>query len=324
MKEHLTLSIRELALLKSNPQEYYKKQLEESKSYSHKPHLGSLPHDRRTNDPDKLKERLDAIDERLKETDKQIKEIEKEMESFDGKGTAQKDIQNNIDEVQAEIDSKKEEISNLTAEYDVDMEDALGTWEEYASGVENGDLDISPSLDKIPEPPGMDEWSDEEIDDHLEAYINDSMEQVYEDIATISEPLEWFKGKTVEEVMQPELEGAFEESIQTLRNANYDINELISTSDYSGMDTGSLYNNMFGDLADKLDDIREAHRVIDADQKFIDEETERMNNSSSSDSPQYNELNRKLEKLQRERQDYLDERDRTETKRNGILDKQKE
>ena len=46
------------------------------KSYSHKPHLQELPHDRRTNDPELLQERIDACDEKIKETEEKIKEME--------------------------------------------------------------------------------------------------------------------------------------------------------------------------------------------------------------------------------------------------------
>lgn len=50
--------------------EYILKAME--KSYSHKPHLAELPHDRRTNDPELLQERIDAIDEALKELEYDI------------------------------------------------------------------------------------------------------------------------------------------------------------------------------------------------------------------------------------------------------------
>ena len=40
-----------------------------NKSYSHKPHLAELPHDRRTNDPELLQERIDACNEKIKETE---------------------------------------------------------------------------------------------------------------------------------------------------------------------------------------------------------------------------------------------------------------
>lgn len=74
MKENPRLNIKELALLKTNPEKYYKKYVD--KSYSHKPHLQELPHDRRTNDPELLQERIDACDEKIRETETKIKEME--------------------------------------------------------------------------------------------------------------------------------------------------------------------------------------------------------------------------------------------------------
>lgn len=47
-----------------------------TKSYSHKPHLASLPYDHNTNDPEKLKERKEELEKRIKDTDKQIKDFE--------------------------------------------------------------------------------------------------------------------------------------------------------------------------------------------------------------------------------------------------------
>lgn len=52
------------------------------KSYFHKPHLGSLPHDRRTNDPEKLQERIDEIDRRVKDNNKKINELKEENDEF--------------------------------------------------------------------------------------------------------------------------------------------------------------------------------------------------------------------------------------------------
>ena len=48
---------------------------EAKKSYSHKPHLASLPHDRRTNDPELLQERIDAIDERMADNLKKMDDL---------------------------------------------------------------------------------------------------------------------------------------------------------------------------------------------------------------------------------------------------------
>ena len=56
-------------------EEKQKKGKKGRKSYSHKPHLGSLPHDRRTNDPELLQERIDEIDRRVEKIDKDIQDL---------------------------------------------------------------------------------------------------------------------------------------------------------------------------------------------------------------------------------------------------------
>ena len=76
-EKNLTLNIRELVLLKQYPEEYYEQEL--LKTYSHLPHLADLPYDRRTQDPDKLQERLDAIDEKLEEEYTNINKLKKEV-----------------------------------------------------------------------------------------------------------------------------------------------------------------------------------------------------------------------------------------------------
>ena len=64
------LSIRDLALLKSNPEKYYEKQL--NKSYSHKPHLADLPGDHRIKDEELSKKRLSKLIEKINKNELDI------------------------------------------------------------------------------------------------------------------------------------------------------------------------------------------------------------------------------------------------------------
>lgn len=83
MEKKITLNIKDIALLKSNPEEYYKKQMEQDiKSYSGKPHLQKLPYDRRTNDPDKLKERMDKAKEEYEKMKDESDKIGEELEEL--------------------------------------------------------------------------------------------------------------------------------------------------------------------------------------------------------------------------------------------------
>lgn len=78
------------------------------KSYSHKPHLGELPYDLNTNNPDELKERLDACKDGLKEAEKELKDKEKES----------KDLGNRIDENEQSINELKKENEELQSNVD--------------------------------------------------------------------------------------------------------------------------------------------------------------------------------------------------------------
>lgn len=53
------------------------------KSYSHAPHLGSLPYDRRSNDPEQLQERIDEIDKRIEQEKTTQEKLQKELEDVD-------------------------------------------------------------------------------------------------------------------------------------------------------------------------------------------------------------------------------------------------
>ena len=84
--------------------------LTNEKSYSHKPHLASLPYDHNTNDPKKLQERLDACDRQIKNWEIVIKENE----------NAIKDVNNEIDDLKKdnkEIEKKMGELQGLYDEF---------------------------------------------------------------------------------------------------------------------------------------------------------------------------------------------------------------
>ena len=151
MKEHLVLNIKELALLKSNPQLYHRKYIVDSKSYSHKPHLGSLPHDRRTNDPDLLQERIDACDEKIKQTEKEIKEMEEAL-NYDKKIYVQANIDELLDCCKEFIDGKYSEKALLEAadrdrmfgktQYDILIDSIKSIHPDFEANGKNHPLDI--------------------------------------------------------------------------------------------------------------------------------------------------------------------------------------
>ena len=86
------------------------------KSYSHKPHLAELPHDRRTNDPELLQERIDAINEKLEEIEDEIDFQESNIRGSERAMESDREFFNEL------IDTGKEDINKLK-ESDFDIND---------------------------------------------------------------------------------------------------------------------------------------------------------------------------------------------------------
>lgn len=86
------------------------------KSYSHKPHLAELPHDRRTHDPEKLQERIDAIHEKLEEINDEIEFQESNIRGSENTIESDREFFNKL------IDTGKESINSLK-ESDFDIND---------------------------------------------------------------------------------------------------------------------------------------------------------------------------------------------------------
>ena len=109
------------------------------KSYSHKPHLAELPHDLNTNNPDELKERLDACKEGLKEAKKDLKDKEKESGALDSQikeneqsindlKKENEELQNNVDHINSTMSQVYEHFDKVSEDAKKDAED-LKEWE---------------------------------------------------------------------------------------------------------------------------------------------------------------------------------------------------
>ena len=260
---------------------------ETGKSYSHKPHLGSLPHDRRTNDPEKLQERLDAIDERMEANDDEIKKLEKEREEL---VTQHQDFQN-------EINEKEEEIVHLSEDYEGVMGDAAELWEEFKEQAEMGGFDIEPTYENAP-----DDWEEEDFDEFAEEYKEDMLAPMYDLDARIDD----FFEASPEDLMDPE-------SLGNLKALNNDINSFME-SGFLDEDTQALYGNLFDDSIDIIEDMKEAQNVIDMDLKFLEENKD---TSDLNSNPKIKEIDDRLDQLYMEQDDYVEERKRTEAKKEG-------
>lgn len=140
--------------------EYLLKTIEEyteEKSYSHKPHLAELPHDRRTNDPKLLQERIDAINEELEQAEEMV-------------GTelwVQEERQRQIDELTQQNKEWKNQIEQ--------METISNKFKDYNAELKPKALEqvdkILDELDKALEnkPLGSDPWAGQDAN----YYLND-------------------------------------------------------------------------------------------------------------------------------------------------------
>lgn len=127
----MKLNIKDIALLKSNPLEYYKK------SYSHKPHLAGLPYDLNTNDPDKLKERLKACKDGLKEAEKELKDLQEFKGNVESVEQYNKEIQEKSEAKLNKIKEQWERVRN-NPYYSEDIEEFVESgMEDFIDDMEN-------------------------------------------------------------------------------------------------------------------------------------------------------------------------------------------
>ena len=253
------------------------------KSYSHKPHLGSLPHDRRTSDPELLQERIDAIDERMEDNDKEIRKLEKER----------KELLNQHQDINDEIEEKEKEITKLQEDYEGKIGDAIELWEEFKEQAEMGGFDIEPTYENAP-----DDWEEEDFEEFAEEYIEDNLAPMYDIDSRIDTFVE----------MAPE--DFDSESIRNFITLNEDLNSFLE-SGFLDEDTQSIYGNLFEENIDIIEEISEAQKVIDMDRNYLDENS---NDGDLTSNPKIKEIDDKLEQLESEQKDYLDERKKTEDK----------
>ena len=133
IKQHKTLSIRKLALLKNNPQEYYEQYPEEkpriilsskdnlTKSYSHMPYLAKMPYDRNSRHPLKMCARYMALEEYEKDLKGQIEGFNKEFADAQDNYKRTKEY---VDELEKEKETLHEREIDAQQEYWDGLSDA--------------------------------------------------------------------------------------------------------------------------------------------------------------------------------------------------------
>lgn len=144
MKKNLTLKIKDLALLKSQPIEYYRREykwdektpvnISLNKSYSHKPALQNLPYDRNSKNPDKMCARYLACKELEEYTLKNLSTLKdfelresldvlrKEKEELDAMKREHEEHQKIYDRIETEnklrLEEKLDEVKQIMDGFD--------------------------------------------------------------------------------------------------------------------------------------------------------------------------------------------------------------
>lgn len=98
----LTLTIKDIALIKNNPKEYYESYA--IKSYSHKPHLAVLPYDHNTKNELKMCARYYACDQLEKQVKKDVDDLNEKFEKH-----IKDYMQHTGEQVKAEFEVEKAE-----------------------------------------------------------------------------------------------------------------------------------------------------------------------------------------------------------------------
>ena len=114
--------------------ELYEKCIGYGKSYSHKPHLQSLPYDLNTNDLSKLEERVMATSREMLRTANQILNTTSELSD------AISYVENNDEDCKSSMESAKNSLTRLKSElneYDGDYEDTTKHLQELCEEYEN-------------------------------------------------------------------------------------------------------------------------------------------------------------------------------------------
>lgn len=134
------------------------------KSYSHKPHLGALPHDLHTNDPEKLKERLRACNRELKNAQSELKDA-REMDKM---------MEDNIKEIEENEKVFKKDIEKLQEANDKinsTMDEIYGHFEDVTMLTEDDGWEIKKQYDKVKET--MPDADFSEIEDTMNEFIDE-------------------------------------------------------------------------------------------------------------------------------------------------------
>lgn len=274
-------------------------------SYSHKPHLGKLPHDLNTNDQDKLQERLDACKENLKQAEKELKDA-KDLSNT---------MQNNIDENNKEISKLEKEINELQKQNDNINETMSKVYEHFDDVAKQAETFYEKSFegwetDLLKPPSDYDStYSDalENVEKGMRNFKENILPKGYigdDDIAEIKEIAENFN--YLSSMQDMNYSNAMDEYITGCNFMEDELNHYIEQFDINGE------NNNTVELAKREDGMSDKWYMI----------TERNENNIESKNQTINNLNEKNEVLDNRKKHNDNEISKLETKVNDYSNHQ--
>lgn len=242
-----------------------------NKSYSHKPHLANLPHDRRTNDPEKLQERIDKIDERLEENDEKTYFLENENIDLnhqkDSNNKEIKEFEDNIKKIDDKISKEESNIKDYIEEYNNNINRGFQKWEKYKGGLYGGYEDFTGPVNHP--------WNSRKYEQ-----VKAEVESIDKEIQKLQERI---KGKKYEDMTPADLREIYlvNHRVSSFMKDNYDHQT-------EGMEM------IWFEYGDPFSYPIQLNNLIEGSEKKITQ----MNTERTNQEKQINSLNNKNEKIE--------------------------
>lgn len=333
-EKSLKLNIRDIVDLKEGNKTIDEFYLE--KTYSHLPHLGSLPYDRRSNDPDELQERLDAIDERLEEEYTTINKLKKEIKQNKKdlkEATSKKEqAQKQYIEKEKTAEENKERYEKTQQRLKKDGEKALDlkekavqrlrelgvpepeTYIPYLRYLTKDNLDLLLSVDIDDENNRYNNAGEEIRHRFLESKMYSPTDNVRGNVSTffyrLGEEIDWsrtYRKKSNDSECQSYL--------QPLENILYSMGRADKPYIHFPRSDDGTYG--FSDLTNYGSDYGYAKR----DMESLSKDIQKLEKTEASATENLKTSEKQLEQAQKRKQDYLGEMKRTSDKKKEVSKK---
>lgn len=273
-----------------------------NKSYSHKPHLAELPHDRRTNDPELLQERIDAIDEKIDELNSEKNKKERKLSSLnyylEKNKEQQKKIEKDIHFNDTLIDRYSKEIEKLEKRAETHEVQGVDVWNRYKEGLYGGYENFTGPIENP--------WSSEKV------------KRVREEAKELDKKVQKFKDKKYSDLT--------EEELKEMDGVNQEVTHFMKDLyDYQGLSMEMIwfeYGDPFVQEMDIYHGINDSKRIIQQEEEEKQSSMKQLthiNSEIEKNEKEIEDINNDLEKLNRMNNDYIAEKKRTKDKLEQII-----